>query len=168
MFLKTGLAALAALVLGLSLAAADPLPEPRGPVLLEVSGEIANMNAEGRALFDAGMLRALDWVEVETYTSFTEGPQVFAGPTLASLVAAVGARGDRMQATAINDYFVEIPVAHAAEHDVILAMEHNGAAMRIRDKGPIWVVYPLGAEEAERQIFDSEMIWQLNRIVFLR
>ena len=125
---------------------------------------VGEANAEGAARFDAQMLRALDWREIETHTSFTKGPQRFAGPTLASLLEAVGADGATLTARAINDYTVKIPVAHADAHDVILAMEQNGKPMRIRDKGPIWVVYPLSADETVNKPFDREMIWQLDRI----
>lgn len=147
-------------------ALAAPLPEPQGQVLLEVSGEIGATNGDS-ARFDLDMLRALDWREIETFTSFTSGPQRFAGPTLASLLQAVEAQGVRIHATAINDYFVEIPVVHAAQHDVLLAVEMNGKRMRVRDKGPIWVVYPLSEEAARAKPFDTEMIWQLTRISVL-
>lgn len=145
-------------------ALASDWPAPTGPVVLEVSGAIANHDQSGVAQLDVDMMRNLDWREVETYTSFTTGMQRFAGPTLASLLDAVGAQGSSMNATAINDYFVEIPVAHADQHDVILAVEMNGKRMRIRDKGPIWVVYPLSESEAAGKPFDTEMIWQMNRI----
>lgn len=160
------LAGAVALAAALPVHAAE-LSQPEGRVVLSVSGAIGAMNGEGIADFDEAMMRSLDWREVETHTSFTEGPQRFAGPTLASLLAAVEAEGVRMNARAINDYFVEIPVDHAAAHDVILAMEMNGRKMRIRDKGPIWVVYPLSEAEAEAKPFDTEMIWQLNRIEVL-
>ena len=153
-----------ALMVASSFPALAELPAPEGRVVLSVSGAISETNTDGVAAFDAEMMRGLDWREIETFTSFTEGPQRFAGPTLASLLAAVGASGDAMNAKAINDYFVEIPVDHASAHDVILAMEMNGRQMRIRDKGPIWVVYPLSEEEAAQKPFDTEMIWQLNRI----
>lgn len=153
-----------ALALAAAMPAAADLTAPEGRVVLEVSGGIANTNGEGVAQFDLAMLEGLEWQEIETYTSFTEGMQTFAGPTLASLLEAVGADGSTMTATAINDYFVEIPTAHADLHNVILAAEMNGKRMRIRDKGPLWVVYPLSEEEAAKKPFDTEMIWQLNRL----
>ncbi|THH34254.1 hypothetical protein E4Z66_19270 [Aliishimia ponticola] len=143
---------------------AAQLGVPHGRVLLEVSGQIGNTNGDGVARFDREMLEALDWREVETYTSFTEGLQRFAGPTLASLLEAVAADGTKLHATAINDYYVVIPTGHADEHDVILALDHDGKPMRVRDKGPIWVVYPLEEAEAGEKPFDTEMIWQLNRL----
>lgn len=146
---------------------AGDLPAPDGEVVLTVSGAIEHMNGDGVAVFDRDMLKALDWRELETHTSFTQGPQNFAGPTLASLLTAVGAEGEVMHATAINDYFVEIPIDHAEAHDVLLALDMNGQTMRIRDKGPVWVVYPLSEEAAQQKPFDTEMIWQLNRIEVL-
>lgn len=140
---------------------APDLPEPTGPVLLRVTGSVAQENLPDVAAFDREMLENLDWVEVETFTSFTTGPQRFAGPTLTSVLEAVGAHGVTIRATAINDYTVVIPADHAARHNVILALDNNGQPMRVRDKGPIWVVYPLSEVEAEKKPFDGEMIWQL-------
>ncbi|WP_299142499.1 molybdopterin-dependent oxidoreductase [uncultured Tateyamaria sp.] len=155
---------LVALCITMTGAGAASLAAPSGGTILVVSGAITNHNHADHAAFDADMLRALDWVEVETFTSFTEGPQVFAGPTLASLLDAVGAQGGTLHATAINDYSVEIPAQHAQAHRVILAVERNGEPMRIRDKGPIWIIYPMTEDEARKRSFDREMIWQLDRI----
>ncbi|MEM7441281.1 MAG: molybdopterin-dependent oxidoreductase [Pseudomonadota bacterium] len=161
-------------IFGAAIAALSALPslaelaQPEGRVVLSVSGAIAEHNDDGIAHFDIDMLRDLEWREIETFTSFTTGPQQFAGPTLASLLKAVRANGDKMNAKAINDYFVEIPTAHADAHNVILALEMNGKRMRIRDKGPIWVVYPLTEAQAAKKPFDTEMIWQLDRIEVLQ
>lgn len=157
------LSALLFFVLSVTLARALDKPQG-GYTLLTVSGAITEQNADGTAEFDRAMLEGLDWRELETFTSFTEGPQQIAGPTLSSLLDAVGAEGSSLTAWAINDYSITIPIEHAAEHDVILAMELNGKRMRVRDKGPIWVVYPLNEEQAANRIFDGEMIWQLVRL----
>lgn len=146
--------------------AADPLNPPEGRVLLRISGQIQNINGDGEALLDRAMLEALDWREIETHTSFTDGVQRFAGPTLASVMAAVGAEGGSMIAHALNEYHVEIDLAEAANHDVILALDHDGEPMRVRSRGPIWIVYPQDADEARLQRFDREMIWQLAKLEF--
>lgn len=156
----------AALILCLAapLVWAAGLTIPEGRVLLTVTGAIEVQNAQGAAQFDRAMLESLDWREIETHTSFTEGLQRFAGPTLASLLKVVEAQGQTVMATAINDYSTQFPTSDASEHDVILAMVWNGKPMRVRDKGPIWVVYPLSEQDAAKQTFDSEMIWQLDRL----
>ncbi|MGX9356466.1 molybdopterin-dependent oxidoreductase [Roseobacteraceae bacterium S113] len=145
-------------------AAALEQPSSKDAVVLTLSGNITVTNADGVAEFDRAMLEALDWREIETFTSFTDGPQVFAGPTLASVLDAVGVHDGMLTATAINDYAIKMPVDHAGAHDVLLAMDHNGRPMRIRDKGPIWIVYPLSEEDALKRPFDGEMVWQLNRL----
>jgi len=150
------------IVSALSLRAELAMPE--GRVLLTVSGAISESNSDGAAMFDREMMQSLDWQEIETYTSFTTGQQAFAGPTLSSLLEAVGASGSVLTATAVNDYAIEIPISHADAHDVILAMDMNGKPMRVRDKGPIWVVYPLSETDAEKKPFDNQMIWQLDRL----
>ena len=130
-------------------------------VLLTVSGNVDG----GSVTFDREALRALDWREVSTFTSFTEGSQTFAGPTLASVLAAVAAKGGQIHATAINDYTVTFPLSDAEEFDILLAMDHNGRAMRVRDKGPIWIVYPMSEDQSEDRVHDAEMIWQLDRLI---
>lgn len=159
------LVVLLASVLSCQTVMAAGMAAPEGRVLLTVSGSIGVHNGDGMAAFDRKMLMGLDWREVRTFTSFTEGEQVFAGPTLASLLEAVQANGATISATAINDYTVQFPVTDADAHSVLLAMDQNGRPMRVRDKGPIWVVYPLSEKEAAQQRFDSEMIWQLDRLL---
>lgn len=156
-------------MVALALAIATPalagdLPAPSGKVLLTISGAIENTNAPGAARFDRDMLHAVDWTRVETHTYWTEGPQVFEGPSLAALLAAVGAKGAVLKASAINDYTIEIPAADAAAHHVVMAMDLNGEPMKVRDKGPIWVVYPLSPEEVPLAKFNDRMIWQLDRL----
>lgn len=158
-------ALLCAAGLTVSVARAEHGAPPASQVLLTVSGAIAHPHD---MVFDRDMLRALDWQEIETFTKWTEGPQQFSGPSLSALLAAVGARGGRLRAVALNDYAVEIPIEDAALHNVILAMEHGGAEMGVRQKGPVWVIYPqLSQALAEESPFSHKMIWQMTRLTIL-
>ena len=143
---------------------ASDLSTPTGQVLLTVTGEIESRNTADGAQFDREMLEGLDWQEIRTFTSFTEGEQVFAGPTLASLLERLGVTSGEIKATAINDYSVTFSARDAWAHDVLLAIDHNGKPMRVRSKGPIWVVYPLTEAQAAKNLRDAEMIWQLVRL----
>ena len=147
---------------------ASMLKAPTGAVILSVSGAIEQTNQEGVAEFDRDMLTELDWTTIESYTTWTEGPKKFTGVPLATLLDAVGANGTELVATALNDYSVKIPVADAEEHDVLLALEMDGEQMRIRDKGPIWVIYPQSEAEAAEPEFDEKMIWQLKSLEITR
>lgn len=149
-------------------AAAAGLALPTGPIVLTVRGAIETANAGEAAVFDMEMLERLDWREIRTFTNYTDGPQTFAGPTLASLLDTLGVRDGRLRAAALDDYAVEIPVTDLAEHEILLAVEHNGARMRVRDRGPIWVIYPAASGQDIQQRHISHSIWQLTSIDVLR
>ncbi|AJE48642.1 molybdopterin-dependent oxidoreductase [Celeribacter indicus] len=141
------------------------LPAPSGPVLLTVSGAITRTNSEGTAEFDREMLERLPVTEFETSTIWTEGTHVFTGVSLADLLRYLGAEGAQIKASALNDYVVTLPVTDAVPHGPIIAYEMNGAAMRVRDKGPLWIVYPYDANADYRsEVIYSRSIWQLDRL----
>ncbi len=143
------------------------LEAPAGRVMLTVDGNISTTNTGDQALFDRAMLANLGWKTIETYTSFTEGLTQFSGPSIASLFEVVGAQGAEFRAVAADDYAVTISIVDAKKHGAILAMEHNGEQMGIRNKGPIWIVYPQSEAEAEAHKYYVQMIWQLVRIEVL-
>lgn len=145
--------------------AAAELAVPQGPVILTVAGSIERTNADGEARFDRAMLVGLEWIEVETHTPWTEGPQRFAGVPLRRLLAAVGARGEVVTAVALNDYSATIPIDDASRFGALLALDQNGEAMTVRNKGPIWIVYPQsGPDGPTTERHNEKMVWQLRRL----
>lgn len=157
---------------GQLLAADPPLPEPKGPVILTVSGKIGRGNgtdgANGLvARFDRAMLEALAQGEIVTETPWHDGAPRFAGPKAAALIAAVQASGEVARTIALNDYVVEIPLSDWREDRFILATTLNGAAMSVREKGPIFVIYPYrGVPKESVGILYNRSIWQLSRVEF--
>lgn len=115
--------------------------------------------------FDRAALEALGTETFETATIWTDGKQVFEGVSLARLAEKIGAQSGTFLATAINDYTVEIPFSDAMQGGPIIAMTLNGAEMSVRDKGPLWIVYPYDASADFRsEVVFSRSIWQLDRI----
>ncbi|MFZ5962528.1 molybdopterin-dependent oxidoreductase [Thalassococcus sp. BH17M4-6] len=155
-----------ALVIATALPAlAQPLAAPEGEVILTVSGALEVTNVDGTAQFDLEMLEAMDATTFETTTIWTEGAHSFTGVSLAKLVERLGLEGETLRATAINDYAVEIPVSDAVDGGPILAYRMDGETMSVRDKGPLWVVYPYDASADYRsEVTYSRSIWQLDRI----
>lgn len=144
---------------------ADDLAPAQGEVLLTVSGGIAQTNEAGTAQLDLGLLKAMGSTSFETSTIWTEGTQVFEGVSLAALVQELGLTGETLRATAINDYAVDIPMSDAVEGGPIVAYLLNGEEMSVRDKGPLWIVYPYDANADFRtEVIFSRSIWQLDRI----
>jgi len=121
---------------------AGELPKPTGKVLLTLSGNIENTNEDGKAVFDVASLEKLGMVTFQTTSPWYNGRTTFTGISLQKLMDYVGAKGSLVKVTALNDYTTEIPLSDFKKYNVILAMKVNGEYMRIRDKGPLFVVYP--------------------------
>ncbi len=140
--LAVGLRAVALLCLCAVAAHADSLAKPAGTVMLDVTGTIANTNGNGKASFDLDMLEAVGKTTTVTSTAWTEGKSTFEGVLLSDLMKRVGASGKTAVAIALNDYKVDIPVEDFVRYPVILAYRMDGERLKIRDKGPLWIIYP--------------------------
>lgn len=141
------------------------LKQPTGDVILVVTGKIGESNGDGEARFDRDMLESLGMETLKTATPFEEGIQTFEGPLLSMLLRHVDATGDLLLATALDGYTVEIPVTDAIDYPVILAMAWNGVKMGVRNKGPVWIIYPIDQHpELVQERFSARSVWQLNRI----
>lgn len=143
--------------------AADPLPAPTGPVILTVSGNIEVTNSPKGAEFDRDMLYSLGTSTLNTTTAWTDGVQAFEGVRLSAVLERVGASGTMITATAINEYVTPIPLAEAETYGVLLATRMNGEDMTVRDRGPIWIVYPRDSFPALMEpAFNDRWVWQLR------
>jgi hypothetical protein len=144
--------------------AAD-LAKPTGEVVLTVSGAIANTNGDNKAAFDLDMLKALPVTTFKTKTTWTEGEKSFTGVSMQALLAAVGSTGTVAKSIALNDYGVDVPVTDAVSDGPIVAYLMDEQAMSVRDKGPLWIVYPFDAKaEYRTEETYAKSIWQLSRI----
>ena len=142
------------------------LEQPTGDVILTVSGNISNTNRDESAVFDLEMLASLPETVVETETIWTDGVQVFVGVALNDLLLAVGAEGTLLEMLALNDYMIEIPVTDAVENGPIVAYLRNGSPMSVREKGPLWIIYPFDEhDEYSSEVYYARSIWQLDRII---
>lgn len=151
-----------ALILG-SASAACAVDAPKGPALLIISGNIANTNRDGQLVLDQKAFEALPFATVSTETPWTDGMVTFEGVSLQTLLDLAGAKGDTIHAVALNDYAVDIPSTDAANLKVIVAYRMNGETMRVRDKGPLWLIYPLSEEPSlDTEATHSKMIWQIK------
>jgi hypothetical protein len=159
----TGAAAVA-LTLSTGPAAAE-LARPEGEVILTVSGSIGVTNAESVAEFDLDMLKAMTATSFSTTTIWTDGAHDFTGVSLADFVAALQMKGDTLRATAINDYAIEVPLSDAVDGGPMIAYHLDGEPMSVRDKGPLWLIYPFDSNaDYQSEVIYSRSIWQLDRL----
>lgn len=144
-------------------AQSDGLAEPVGDIILVVTGNIMYTNGDGTAQFDMAMLKALPSEKFATGSIWYDGTREFEGVSLSVLMDAVGPAGAEIDAVAINDYKVSLPFPQAGERYPILAYSMDGAEMTVRDKGPIWVLYPFDSSDIyQRETIYSRSIWQLK------
>lgn len=145
--------------------AARALERPAGPVVLTLTGRVRSPNEGSMAQFDMGMLERLPQTSFSTRTPWYAQARKFTGPLLRDVLAAAGAGGEVLRAIALNDYWVEIPAEDAARHDVIVARLLDDKPMPVRDKGPLFVIYPFDAQpELRNPIYYNRSAWQLRTI----
>src|SRR6478735_1039502 len=163
---KTGLmGALVAFVGIIGAAYAATLAAPTERPVLTITGKIGVTNKDNTAQFDRPMLESLGMVAVETTTPWHEGKVKFEGVPVDKLMKQVGATGDRVVVTALNDYTTEIPMEDFAKYKVILAIKRNGEYMPVRDKGPLFIIYPYDSDpELKSQTYYARSAWQVAKI----
>jgi hypothetical protein len=144
---------------------ASALGSPKGTPILEIAGSIQEKNSGNLAVFDREMLESMGLQTIVTTTPWDSGPVRFEGVPLSKLMAAVKAQGKTARVLALNDYVTLIPVEDFAKHNVILALKRDGKYMPIRDKGPLFVIYPFDSDPAlQSQVYYARSAWQVKRI----
>jgi hypothetical protein len=129
-------------------------------VILTVDGAVG-----AKAEFTRETLEALGLATIRTSTPWHDGVQTFEGVPLAKLMEKVQATGDRADVVALNRYTMELPLADFARYDVILATRRNGQPMDIKDKGPLFVIYPFDARpDLKTEVYYSRSVWQVRTI----
>jgi len=138
---------------------------PNGKTVLTISGQISATNIDDHFVFDLDMIRALPQHHFTTGTPWHPEKHQFSGPLLRELLARVGAEGNIIQAIALNDYKVDIPIDDAKNFDMIVALEMDGEPMSVRNKGPLFILYPFDQQhETQSQVYYNRAIWQLKAI----
>lgn len=146
-------------------ASAATLESPEGEEILAITGNIANTNDGDVARFDRAMLEAIGMVTIRTMTPWYEAVVEFEGVPMKALMEHVGAEGSEVTATALNDYQSTIPMEDFERFDVILALKRDGLEMPIRDKGPLFIVYPFDSEpELSTDKYYSRSVWQVREL----
>ncbi len=111
-------------------------------------------------------LAAMPQTTVVTRNEFSDGPVAYRGPLARDVIdlLELGAE-ETLRFTAANDYYVDIPTEDFRRYDVILALEADGKLLSRRDKGPLWLMYPISDHvDLSDPAYIHRLIWQLVRI----
>lgn len=150
----------------LALAAnAFALDKPTGDPILTVTGHVTVKNSADGAQFDLSMLEHLDGRKASMGTPWTSGKTEFSGPYLRAVLKAAGATGKTLIIKALNDYSAKVPMEDADKLDTILAVRMNGEEMSVRDKGPVFLIYPFDKDKGlYNEKYFSRSVWQIKQI----
>jgi hypothetical protein len=158
-------------VLALPLAlACTPLAAQTRPLLTVTGARLGPPAQGGRIEFDLPALQKLAQRTIVTATPWYSGASEFTGPLLRDVLAAAGAgaatdSSGTLRCTALNDYRVEIPFDDTRRYDVVVAHLLNGKPMSVREKGPLFVIYPFDEQSQLRtSTYYNRCIWQLKAI----
>lgn len=120
------------------------------------------------ASMDLAALQDLPQEAFETSTIWTDGVQLFEGVSLRALLEPLALDRGQLILIAQNDYQVRLSVEDAITQEGLLAHSRNGQPMSLRDKGPLWLVYPYDKSAVYRsETIFAQSVWQLDRIVIL-
>ncbi|MEN4051980.1 oxidoreductase [Serratia marcescens] len=94
----------------------------------------------------------------------------FSGVSIKDVLKAAGYSGNHLRVHALNDYWVDIPMSDVNKYNIILANKRGDVALRVRDFGPYFVVYPIDdyPSELAKPIFYSRSIWQVDSITVMK
>lgn len=152
------------MLLGQNIALA--LEPPTGKVVLTITGKVGQTNHEDEARFDMSMLAALPQHTFTATTPWYTTPIKVTGPRLRDVLAAAGVSQGKLTAVALNDYKTSIPVEDALKYDVIIARLMNDKPMPVRDKGPLFIIYPFDSDKALAvPIYYERSAWQLKQLI---
>lgn len=144
-----------------SLTVRSAAAQPAGTVILTVDGRLPG----GSRDFTLAALEGLGMQDLQTVTPWTRKVQHFSGVPLLRLLDALGSDATSLGAEALNRYSIPMTRKDAAERHALLATRLDGLPMRVRERGPLWLVFPWSQRpDLDRPEVHERAIWQLRRL----
>lgn len=117
------------------------------------------------AQLDLAAIKGLGSVTFETTTPWTDGKIVFEAVPGDRLLPLLGDGGSVVQATALDDYSVEIPLDDFKSGKAHIAYSMNGEPLEEGAFGPYWIVYRYDSDPAlTDEPHQARSIWQLKSL----
>ncbi|ENM5786878.1 oxidoreductase [Vibrio metoecus] len=102
---------------------------------------------------------------IVTETPWTQGNTEFKGISAQAILAWMGVKQADLKVIALNKYWAVIPYSDIEKYNPVFAIQKNGKPMAIRDRGPVWSIYPLSSSgELNNEVLHSRMVWQISNI----
>jgi Uncharacterized protein conserved in bacteria len=141
------------------------LEVPKNRVILTVTGNITNTNANNAAQFDRAMLSNLPKAIISTDTPWTKTVHEYQGFYLQDIMDMLDAKATTVRVTALNDYISEIPIEDFTEKGAIIASHMDGKRISVRKLGPLLVIYDFDSHrELRKETYFGRAVWQVKSI----
>ncbi len=150
-----------------TLQAGDPIPAPKGKVILRIYGLSSGSSKDRPLKLDREVMEMMGTIRYTSKNRWYDNPITYEGVLGSRFleILEVPEKATTMQMRALNDYVVEVPISDFRKWPVMLALKKNGAYMTVREKGPVWIVYPNHLyPELGKQPYTARWIWQLHEI----
>jgi hypothetical protein len=136
------------------------------PTLGHAQDILTVTTAEASESFTLEELLSMPQTTIVTKNDYVDEAAAFQGPSLRSILEEMDIAGDAtLKMQALNDYSLIVPARDAFEYEVILAVLREGEPMSVREKGPIWVIYPMDSyPELQDDVYNDRLVWQLKSI----
>jgi hypothetical protein len=112
----------------------------------------------------------LEFTHVEHTMSnkWIEKTTTYTGVKLSGILEKYKITNEWLRMTALDDYSIELPIVDA-DKGAFIAYLIEGKQIEIRDKGPLWLLYPVNENRAlDIDIYNNRSIWQLKAIEGLK
>ena len=153
------------LIAGAGAASACDLPAPTGEIVLTIEGQVQKCTDGLEVRMDMAMIEALPKKEIKTANPWEQGVVSYEGVLLRDLLDYAGANGTVLSVSALNDYRADIDISDVRGIDVILAYKRDGVYMPVREKGPLFVVFPFTDQpDLATEARYGQSVWQVARL----
>lgn len=143
-----------------------PLTATAEEIILTISGK-TDRTADAPIQLTLSEFDSIDQSTVETKTPWHKEKTRFSGVAGTALLKYLGSQATDVDAVALNDYKVSIPVSDLSSTGLIFATRKNGEPMSVREKGPIFIIYPFDSNPAlDNEVIYGRSIWQLKALEF--
>ncbi|WP_051326755.1 hypothetical protein [Aliagarivorans taiwanensis] len=138
------------------------VPKVLADNVLIIQGNIREVSGMAFSLED---IKAMEQHSFVTKHPWTEVGRRYQGPLLADVLDVAQAKGKMLRMVALNDYEVEVDFSDIKKFQPILAWQQDGKTLSIREKGPLWLMFPVDDyPEVKNKRYNDYMIWQLRVI----
>lgn len=102
-----------------------------------------------------------------THLPWLDGPHTFSGVKVTDLLDYLGVSDvGSVSFVALNDYASSTQIKDILDYEPIIAYHLNGKKMKVRNKGPFWLVFNLDKyPEINNQIYYTQMVWQIDEVL---